>query len=203
MTDRHGFVGLPAAALVLVSSVLGIQLANGGASFEPTRTSDPCAARTVTSQSPGIDGLVERLVLLGIDGAACNLRLSREALALKLAEPGSRTDGEIDALRSGLLSAVGRMKADGTLPDASELIDEALDSMNLNGLLKIAVRALPDSLVNAALKTDDVLTRTINELDLRAVLTNLDDEDDLTQRIEAAVIPAVTDSLAARLQDLV
>lgn len=201
MNDRLTFVGLPAAALVLVTAVLGIQLANGGGDFEPTRTSDPCAARTVTSQSAGIDGLVERLVLLGIDGAACQLHLSREALALKLAEP-EHTDGEIDALRDGLLSAVGRMKADGSLPPASELIDEALDSMNLNGLLKAAIRALPDSLVNTALRTDDVLTRTINELDLRAVLANLDDENDLTQRIEAAVIPAVQDSLAARLQEL-
>ena len=201
MNDRLTFVGLPAAALVLVTAVLGIQLANGGGDFEPTRTSDPCAARTVTSQSAGIDGLVERLVLLGIDGAACQLHLSREALAVKLAE-AEHTDGEIDALRDGLLSAVGRMKADGSLPPASELIDEALDSMNLNGLLKAAIRALPDSLVNTALRTDDVLTRTINELDLRAVLANLDDENDLTQRIEAAVIPAVQDSLAARLQEL-
>lgn len=201
MTDRLRLFGLPVAALVLVTGVLGIQLANGGGEFEPTRTTDPCAARTVTSQAEGIDGLVERLVLLGIDGAACSLHLSREALAMRLAEP-NHTDAEIEALRNGLLGAVVRMQGDGSLPPASELIDEALDSIELNDLLKAAIRALPDALVNAALHTDDILNRTITGLDLRDLLANLDDENDLNQQIEDAVIPAVKDSLAARLRDL-
>jgi hypothetical protein len=51
-------------------------------------------------------------------------------------------------------------------------------------------------------KTDDVLTRTIDELDLRALLTNLDDPDDLNEQIEAAVTQAVRDSIADRLRDL-
>ena len=40
-------------------------------------------------------------MLLGIDGAACRLHVSREALTLELAQPGTRTDAEIDALRDG------------------------------------------------------------------------------------------------------
>ncbi len=94
------------------------------------------------------------------------------------------------------------MKDDGTLPPASELVDEALDSTDLNGFLKAAIRALPDSVVDAALKTDDVLTRTIDDLDLRTLLANLDNESDLEQQIDAAVTQAVKDSLAARLRDL-
>jgi hypothetical protein len=193
---------LPAAALVLVATVLGVQLAHGGGRFEPLHTADPCAARAVTSQAHGIDGLSERLVLLGLDGAACRLHLSREALTLQLAGPGRRTDAEIGALRAGLQGAVRRMKADGTLSKASALVDEALDSMDLNGLVKAAIRLLPDSVVNGALKTDDVLRRTIDDLDLRALLTNLDDQADLQRQIETAVTQAVKDSLKARVQHL-
>ena len=155
--------------------MLGVQVANGGGTFEPLQSADPCVARTVTSQADGIDGLTERLVLLGIDAAACRLHVSREALTLELAQPGPRTDAEIDALREGLLDAVQQMKDDGTLPPASELVDEALDNADLNSFLEAAIRALPDSVVNSALKTDDVLIRTIDDLDLRSILANLDD----------------------------
>ena len=141
-------------------------------------------------------------MLIGIDDAACRLHVSREALTLELAQPGTRTDAEIDALHAGLLSAVEQMKDDGSLPPASELVDEALDSADLNGFLEAAIRALPDSVVDAALKTDDVLTRTIDDLDLRTLLANLDDQDDLNQQVDAAVTQAVKDSLAARLRDL-
>jgi hypothetical protein len=202
MTDLVRVLGLPVAALVLAGGVLGVQVANGGGTFEPLRPADPCVARTVTSRADGIDGLTERLVLLGIDGAACRLHVSREALTLELAQPGTRTDAEIDALHAGLLSAVQRMKDDGTLPPASDLVDDALDNADLNGFIETAIRALPDPVVNAALKTDDILTRAIDDLDLRTLLANLDDQDGLNQQIETAVTQAVKDSLVARLGDL-
>jgi hypothetical protein len=203
MSSVSRLIGLPLVALVLVCGVLGVQVANGGGTFEPLQPADPCAERAVTSRADGIDGLTERLVLLGIDGAACSLGVSREALTLELAQPGTRTDAEIDALRQGLLDAVQRMKADGTLPPASDLVDEALDNADLNGLLEAAIRAIPDSVVDAALKTDDVLTRAIDDLDLRAVLANLDSRDDLDAQIQIAITQAVKDSLAARLRNLV
>lgn len=196
------WVVLPVAAVILVIGVVGIQLAHGGGTYEPLRPADACVERTVTSQSDGIEGLTERLVLLGVDDAACTLGVSREALTLELAQSGDRTDAEIDALRGGLHSAVDRMKKDGTLPQASELVDEALDSANLNSLLERAIRALPDSVINKALKTDDVLDRAIDDLDLRALLANLDDQDDLEQQVEAAVTKAVKDSLEDRLRNL-
>jgi hypothetical protein len=202
MTGLVRMGALPATALVLVSGVLGVQVANGGGTFEPLRSADPCVARTVTSQAEGMDGLTERLVLLGIDGAACRLHVSREALTLELAQPGVRTDAQIEALHQGLLDAVQRMKDDGTLPPASDLVDEALDNADLNGFVEAAIRALPDSVVNAALKVDDVLIRTIDDLDLRSILANLDNEEDLYDQINAAVEQAVKDSLADRLRDL-
>lgn len=202
MTDLRRLVSLPAVALLLVSGVLAVQVANGGGSYEPLRPADACAVRHATSRADGIDGLTERLVLLGIDRAACRLKVSREALTLELAQPGTRNDTEIQALHTGLLSAVQLMTKDGSLPPASDLVDEALDATDLNFFLKAAIRALPDSVVNSALKTDDVLTRTIDELDLRTLLANVDNQQDLNQQISAAVTQAVKDSLAARLRDL-
>lgn len=195
--------GLPAFALALVGGVLAVQLAAGGGSFEPLRPADPCVARTVTSQADGIDGLTERLVLIGIDDAACTLGVSREALTLDLAQPGTRTDAEIDALHDGLLAAVQQMKDDGTLPPASALVDDALDDAELNPLLEAAIRALPDAVVDAALTTDDVLTRAIDDLDLRTLLANMSDQQALDAQVQAAVTQAVRDSLADRLRNLI
>jgi hypothetical protein len=197
-------VTLPVVAAALISGVLGLQLANGGGDFTPSRPASPCVQRTVTPVSTGIDGLGERLVLLGLDGAACRLGVTREALTLRLAQPKPPpTDAEINAVRAGLLEAVDRMKADHTLPRPSELTDEALANSNLNGFLKAAIRALPDSVINSALKTDDVLKRAINGLDLRQLLSNLDDSDDLTEQINAAVTDAVKQALLARLRGLI
>nr|MCW2727552.1 hypothetical protein [Aeromicrobium sp.] len=203
MSTPPRWAALPVGALLLVTGVLGVQLTNGGGTYEPLRPADACVERPVTSRADGIEGLTERLVLLGVNNAACRLDVSREALTLQIAQSDTRTDAEIDALRQGLRSAVRQLKADGTLPPASELVDEALDTADLNGLLERALRAIPDSAVNKALKTDDVLDRAIADLDLRTVLANLDDQGSLEQQIEAAVTQAVKDSLEARLRSLV
>lgn len=195
-------VGLPALALALVAAVLTVQITHGGGRFEPLRPADACVRRTVTSEARGIEALTERLVLLGVNNAACRLRVSREALTLELARGRTPTDAQVSALRSGLLDAVRQLNADGSLPPASDLVDEALDSADLNGLLKAAIRAIPDSVIDAALKTDDVLTRTIDDLDVRELLSNIDDADDLNAQVEAAVTEAVKDSLEQRLRDL-
>ena len=202
MSRLARLVAMSAAAVVLVAGVLVTQVANGGGSFEPLRPADPCVDRPVASQADGIDGLTERLVLLGIANAACRLRVTREALTLELAESGERTNAEIDALRDGLLEAVQQLADDEMLPPASDLVDEALDAADLNGFLEAAIRALPDSLVDAALETDDVLTRAIDDLDLRELLANLDDEDALDKQLEDAITQAVQDSLLARLGDV-
>ncbi len=196
-------LALPALALALVAGVLGVQVAAGGGDFAPLEPADPCAARTVSSASEGIDGLTENLVLRALDDAACTLGVSRETLTLDLAQQATPTDDQVAALHDGLLAAVELMAADGTLPPASALVDEALANADLNGLLEAAIRALPDAVVDGALDTEDVLTRAIDELDLRTVLANLDDPDVLDQQLEVAVTQAVKDSLLARVRELV
>ncbi len=202
MTAVPRWIGLPATAVLLVLGVLGVQVANGGGSFAPKAAADPCAHRDVTSQADGIDGLTERLVMIGLDKAACRLHVSREALTLELAQSNLRTDAQIDALREGLRDAVEQMKEDGTLPPASDLVDDALAATDLDPLLVAAIRVLPDSVVDGALRTDDVLLRTIDNLDLRSLLANVQDQDDLNQQITEATTQAVKDSLVDRLHDL-
>jgi len=193
---------LPALAVVLVSAVLAVQLANGGGSYSPLRPANPCVTRPITSISAGIEGMTEQLVLIALDKAACRLGVSREALTLQLARRGTHSEAQIKALRTGLLAAVQRLKAEGKLPRASELTDEALEDASLNGFLKAAIRAIPGSLIDKALTTDEVLRRTINHLDLRNLLANLDNTRDLTTQVDEAVESAVEDALIARLQAL-
>lgn len=197
------WLALPALALALVAGVLGVQLAQDGGDFEPARTADPCAAREVTSQSDGIEGLTERLVLLGVDGAACRLDVSREELTLEIGQGGERTDAEIDALREGLHAAVRRLQDDGDLPPVSDFTDEALDNADLNRFLEAAIRALPDRVIDSALKTDDVLDRAIDDLDLRQLLADLDDADELNRQVAASIEQAVKDALLDRLKNLI
>lgn len=195
-------LALPLLALVLVAAVLGIQLAHGGGSYTPLQLADPCSARPDAASSTGLDALTERLVLLGLDDAACRLHTSREALVLRLGGGAPPSTAEVEAVRAGLLQAVARLDAEGSLPPASTLVDQALDDADLNGFLKAAIRAIPDSVIDSALKTDDVLTRTVDDLDLRTLLTHLDDQQDLEHQLESAVSRAVVQSLVARVRGL-
>lgn len=191
---------LPALAAVLVSGVLTVQLANGGGSYSPLRPATSCVIRPATSVATGIDGLTEELVVTGLEAAACQLGVTREAFALQLAQPGTHTDAQINALRTGLLTAVDTLKAAGKLPRASQLAREAVDVSSLSSFRKAAIRAIPDALIDKALTTDDVLRRTINDLDLRALLANLGNRQELNTQVDAAVTKAVMESLADDLK---
>lgn len=189
---------LPALAVALVSGVLAIQVDKGGLHYGPLRPADSCVARQVSSTTPGIEGLTEQLVLIGLDAAACQLGVSREEFALQLTQPSSLTDAQVEAFRTGLLTAVDSMKADGKLPRASELVREAVDASDLSGFRKAAIRAIPDSLIDRALTTDDIFRRTIQGLDLRALLVNFGNRKQLNAQVDAAVMKAVL----ARLSDI-
>lgn len=66
-----------AASLALV----GTYLALGGASYTPAKVADPCAARDVVRPG-GLQQVAQQIVLSTIDGAACKLGTSREAVVL-------------------------------------------------------------------------------------------------------------------------
>ena len=75
-----------ASALLVVA-----YLALGGGDYEPTAVADPCAAREWRDPE-GIEESAEQFALSALDGAACELGVSRETLAVALATPESRAE---------------------------------------------------------------------------------------------------------------
>lgn len=109
-----------AASLVLV----GAYLAAGGSSYAPVKTQDPCKERHWRDPED-LEQLAEQFSLSALDGAACELGVSRETLARALATPASRErftqrygidDAELArAIRAGLLRAVDDAERAGAL----------------------------------------------------------------------------------------
>jgi hypothetical protein len=66
-----------AASVALVA----VYLALGGASFTPAAVADPCAPREWRDPG-GFEEVAEQIVLSGLDGAACELGVSREETVL-------------------------------------------------------------------------------------------------------------------------
>lgn len=108
------------ASLVLVGSYL----AAGGSSYEPVKSQNPCEQREWRDPE-GISGIAEQFSLSALDGAACQLGVSRETLARALASPEARErfserygiDDEklARAIRAGLLRAVDDAEEAGAL----------------------------------------------------------------------------------------
>lgn len=108
--------GLLAAAVALVALELGM----GAWSFGETKTQNPCTARS-PSTGGGLDGALQRVVLDGLNGAACRLHASREELVLSLRPSGARKlrwdPKTIEvAVRAGLLGAIDAAEKRGDLP---------------------------------------------------------------------------------------
>jgi len=101
------------AALSIVLVV--VYLAAGGGSYEPTPVADPCQQRDWTSPE-GAEEIAQQFFLSALDGAACDLGVSREELAVALATEESRQrftdehgieDAELEAaVRAGVVRAI-------------------------------------------------------------------------------------------------
>ena len=113
-------VGAIVASLVLV----GAYLAAGGSSYEPKQVQDPCKSREWRDPQ-GIQEIAQQFSLSALDGAACQLGVSRETLARALATPEARerfterygiTDAKLaQAIRAGLVRAVDDAEEAGAL----------------------------------------------------------------------------------------
>ena len=170
--------------------------ARAAAISRPPRSADPCVARAVTPVSEGH----RRALRSGSCCSAWTARradssVTREGLVLRLAEPDARTTAEVDAVRGGLRDAVDRLDRDGSLPKASALADEAVAAADLPGLVKSAIGVLPDALIDNRLKTADILRRTLDGLDVRRLLDNLDDPAEIETLVSAEVTDAVKDEI--------
>ena len=79
--------GLLASGAVLV----GVELAKGALDEPSPKIANPCEPRE--GRTGGFDTTVQRIVLDGLDGAACRLHTTREELVLSL-EPRAGVDIE-------------------------------------------------------------------------------------------------------------
>jgi hypothetical protein len=131
-----------AAVLVLAGLYLGL----GGASYAPAKVADPCATRSWRSPH-GFEAVAEQIVLSAVDGAACQLHVSREDMVIALASRDSReefvrehhiTNAELESLvRNGLKRSVDDAENAGAL------------NSTLAGILRGVVGNVPvDELLN-------------------------------------------------------
>ena len=121
--ERKGWF-LVAGSAVAAATLVLIYLAAGGSSYAPAQVQDPCQERPWRDPE-GLQQLAEQFSLSALDGAACELGVSRETLARALATPESRERFnrryDIDdrqlarAVRSGLLRAVSDAEEAGAL----------------------------------------------------------------------------------------
>ena len=74
----------PLIALAASIGLIGVYLAFGGGSYTPAATADPCQTRDQSVLDER--GIFEGIALSALDGAACQLHVSREELTLALAD---------------------------------------------------------------------------------------------------------------------
>jgi hypothetical protein len=108
-----------AAALAAAVVLVGVYAALGGGGYEVDSPPDPCS-RSATTGRGGALGAAERVGLNALNGAACELGLSRERLVLVLAgevDPPAGLDEKTrsDAFRTGLRRAVDEEEQAGRL----------------------------------------------------------------------------------------
>jgi len=183
---------------VLVAAVLGVQVAAGGGDYVPRRPADPCQSRAAPPIPARLEPVSERIVLVGLDKAACRLGISRERLVLALADTRSLDPNAPAALKAGLLDAVDTLDHEGRLPKVSELLPEALGQTDLPGFVKTIIGAIPAGTVDSVLPTRLVLRRAIGELDVNQLVHQLDKPQQLQSAVRGAILKAARDQIVAR-----
>lgn len=113
-------VGSIVVSLVLV----GVYLAAGGASYEPEKSQNPCKHRPWTNPD-SLQEIAQQISLSALDGAACELGVTRETLARALTTEEARDrfakrygidDAKLaEAIQAGLVRAVDDAENAGAL----------------------------------------------------------------------------------------
>jgi hypothetical protein len=126
---RSGAIAVVGALFAGAALLIALEFANGAAGAGSLAVGDPCARSAYPGE--GLDAVLQRIVLDGLDGAACELGASREELVLSLAPTTKahiRWDDETieRSLRAGLMGA----------------IDDAEQRGSLNGIVAALLRQL-------------------------------------------------------------
>ena len=141
----------PLVALAASIGLIGTYLAFGGATFDPAEVADPCETRDAALLEQR--DLFEAIALSSLDGAACELGVPREELALAIAdedatdefaaENGINSERIEDAVRAGLIRAVDDAAAAGRIDGLEESILRRVAENAPVGPTIDALRALP------------------------------------------------------------
>jgi len=129
------------ALLAAVLALVAVEFGKGAAEEPGPKIANPCHGRAPRAGG-GLDATVQRIVLDGLDGAACRLHTSREELVLSLApETGVRrrwSDHTIEvALRAGMLRAVDEADRRGDIPGfAAPFVRQLVENAPLDKLVR-------------------------------------------------------------------
>lgn len=130
-----GVLGLAAAVLI------GIELSKGALTYGESKVADPCQQRE-PFPGEGFQASLQRIVLDGLDGAACELNTTREELVLSI-DPELGRDVEWDretlerAVRAGLLEAVDDAVTRGSIGELeAQLMREVVQRAPLDWLIQ-------------------------------------------------------------------
>ncbi len=146
---RRRGVGVVAVAAVSSTGLVVAYLALGGASYEPVEVADPCRPRP-DSRVTKTDAL-QAIALSALDGAACELRVTREELVLALGDEQSRAEF---ARRHRIGDASLERAVNEGLDRAIDEADRARTISGFEaGLLRRAAGALPVSGIIDALQS--------------------------------------------------
>lgn len=139
MSARSRGLLLLVVAIAASGALVTASIARGGLDHGSATLANPCSPRPSPPAS-GTSGTIQRVVLNGLDGAACHLRVSRERLVVGLATSdgrrrifgsGQAADDRVEeAVRSGLRRA----------------IDDAARRGEISGLELTLLRAATDHL---------------------------------------------------------
>jgi hypothetical protein len=130
-------------------ALLALYLALGGGSYEPEDVANPCDPRPLVTAPEGLDEQVQQLALSALDGAACELRVTREDLLAALADPEARqdlldetqmSDEELEAaVKAGLDRAYDNAVDAGRLEGLeATLIGQAIELVPVSVIVDIA-----------------------------------------------------------------
>jgi hypothetical protein len=134
-------------AAVASAALVALYLALGGASYEPAAVADPCTARDWRDPG-GLPEVAEQIVLSALDGAACELGVSREEMVLAFAsgdslerfaaEHGVSTRRLEQLVRAGLLRAIDdAAQADAIDPTIANVLREVVRRVPVSAVLDL------------------------------------------------------------------
>ena len=111
-----------AVALVGGSAVVGVALARGAWDQGAYAAADPCTTTPDPYPVGGLDGFAQNAALGALNGAACELGVSREELVLSIDPDSGFADVQWDdataerAIRSGLVRSIDDLEERGSIP---------------------------------------------------------------------------------------